>query len=276
MTTDASFGASQPSSMGVFGRGATDAAPSVLALLFGAGEQGVLYDPSNISTLFQDSAGTTPVTAAGQPVGRMLDLSGNGNHALQANASARPIYQTDGTLHWLAFNGISHSISTPTINFSATNELSILTALQPLSTGGVDMVLEMSPTADTNTGAIALLAPANSIPIRIYSKGNSGSGVNLLGGMYAAPNTHQVTSLSKISPPILTLRADGGANVISSTSTQGSGNYGNWPLYIGSRNNSSLFFQGNIYGLVVRNALTSGALLTGAETAMAAKAGLTV
>lgn len=43
--------------------------------LFSAGEQGVWYDPSDFSTLFQDAAGTTPVTAPGQSVGLMLDKS---------------------------------------------------------------------------------------------------------------------------------------------------------------------------------------------------------
>lgn len=46
-----------------------------IAALFAAGEQGVWYDPADFSTMFQDSAGTTPVTAAGQPVGLMLDKS---------------------------------------------------------------------------------------------------------------------------------------------------------------------------------------------------------
>jgi hypothetical protein len=32
-------------------------------LLFANGEQGVWYDPSDFSTVFQDAAGTTPVTA---------------------------------------------------------------------------------------------------------------------------------------------------------------------------------------------------------------------
>lgn len=43
--------------------------------LFSAGEQGAWYDPSDFSTMFQDSAGTTPVTAVEQPVGLMLDKS---------------------------------------------------------------------------------------------------------------------------------------------------------------------------------------------------------
>lgn len=43
--------------------------------LFSKGEQGVYFDPSDISTLYQDAAGTTPVTAMEQPVGLMLDKS---------------------------------------------------------------------------------------------------------------------------------------------------------------------------------------------------------
>jgi len=61
---------------------------------FAASEQGVWYDPSDWSTLFQDSAGTAPVTAAGQPVGKMLDKSGRDNHASQGTATARPTFQT--------------------------------------------------------------------------------------------------------------------------------------------------------------------------------------
>lgn len=43
------------------------------ASLFAASEQGAWYDPSDLSTMFQDSTGTIPVTAVGQPVGLILD-----------------------------------------------------------------------------------------------------------------------------------------------------------------------------------------------------------
>lgn len=48
---------------------------AIVASIFANGEVGVAYDPNDLSTLFQDSAGTTPVTAAGQPVGLQLDKS---------------------------------------------------------------------------------------------------------------------------------------------------------------------------------------------------------
>lgn len=46
-----------------------------IAELFANGEQGVWYAPSDLSTLFQDTTGTIPVTGVEQPVGLMLDKS---------------------------------------------------------------------------------------------------------------------------------------------------------------------------------------------------------
>jgi hypothetical protein len=45
------------------------------ANLFANSEPGVWFDPSDLTTLFQDLIGTIPVTATGQPVGLMLDKS---------------------------------------------------------------------------------------------------------------------------------------------------------------------------------------------------------
>ena len=82
---------------------------ALIFALFGASEQGAFYIPRPIvngtQALFQDSAGTVPVTADGDPVGKMLDQSGNGNHAIQTVSGSRPVYRTDGTLHWLQGNG---------------------------------------------------------------------------------------------------------------------------------------------------------------------------
>ena len=86
--------------------------------LFINGEQGAWYDPSDLSTMFQDSAGTTPVTGVGQPVGLILDKSGNDNHASQATAASRPLLQNDGVNNYLAFDGVDDRLSTSAINMS--------------------------------------------------------------------------------------------------------------------------------------------------------------
>lgn len=52
-----------------------DAYARLVRDMFANGEQGGWYDPADLSTLFQDAGGTTPVTALGQPVGLILDKS---------------------------------------------------------------------------------------------------------------------------------------------------------------------------------------------------------
>ena len=46
-----------------------------------AANNGLLFDIGDMSTMYQDAAGTIPVTAVEQPIGKILDKSGNGNHA---------------------------------------------------------------------------------------------------------------------------------------------------------------------------------------------------
>ena len=61
--------------------------------LFSGGQRGVWYDPSDLATMFQESTGVTAVTADGQPVGLMLDKSGNTTDASQPVATKRPTYK---------------------------------------------------------------------------------------------------------------------------------------------------------------------------------------
>jgi len=90
------------------------------AFLFAGSIAGAWYDPSDIDTLFQDSAGTTPVTTSGQPVGLMLDKSGRANHATQATAAARPTYQTGPARATLDKVDDRLSVTVPTGGFTGT------------------------------------------------------------------------------------------------------------------------------------------------------------
>lgn len=62
-----------------------------IANLFAAGQAGAWYDYGLLTQEYQDSAGTTPVTAVEQPLGKVNDLSGRNNHLTQATAGARPV-----------------------------------------------------------------------------------------------------------------------------------------------------------------------------------------
>lgn len=48
---------------------------SLIKSLFANNEQGFAYDPNDLTTMFQDAAGTVPVTGVGQPLGLVLDKS---------------------------------------------------------------------------------------------------------------------------------------------------------------------------------------------------------
>lgn len=70
----------------------------------------VLYDVSDIATLYQSGTRAAPgtsVTADGDPVGLVLDKSGNNYDLAQATASSRPIYKIDGSgKPYLLFDGV--------------------------------------------------------------------------------------------------------------------------------------------------------------------------
>lgn len=72
---------------------------------------GAYYDPSVMSSLFQDAAAAVPVTAAGQSVRRMNDLSGNGKHMIAPSDAARPVLTSevvDGVTYWyLLVDGVN-------------------------------------------------------------------------------------------------------------------------------------------------------------------------
>jgi hypothetical protein len=73
--------------------------------LFSGGVAGGWWDPSDLSTLWKDTAGTSAVTSDGDAVARIDDKSGNGNNLLQATLANRPLYKTSGGLSWLLFDG---------------------------------------------------------------------------------------------------------------------------------------------------------------------------
>lgn len=61
------------------------------------------YDPSDVSTLFQDAAGTIAAASDGDQVQLMLDKSGNARSAVHVATNA-PILRISGAKTWLEFS----------------------------------------------------------------------------------------------------------------------------------------------------------------------------
>jgi len=58
--------------------------------------------------------------------------------------------------------------------------------------------------------------------------------------------------------------------------TNNTDNFGNYKLFIGERNASSLGFTGKLYGLIVRGALSTLEEVEGVEAYLATKAGVSL
>lgn len=122
------FGFDRPSFQSdYFGFGVALVTDDEIKLVFEGDKQGLFYDPSDLTTLFKDAAGTQPVTADGDPVGLIKDKSGNNNHATQAVSAARLVYRTDGILHWLEQDGVDDYMKTA--NFGLAQPVSMAFAM---------------------------------------------------------------------------------------------------------------------------------------------------
>lgn len=85
------------------------------------GRTAIAYDPQDLTTLYQDSAGTLPVYRPGTglvdpPVGLMLDKSGGGHHASQNTTTARQTLS--GRYNLLT---ATETLSTQSVTTTATN-----------------------------------------------------------------------------------------------------------------------------------------------------------
>jgi len=247
-----------------------------VAALFSAGEQGAWYDPSDFSTMFQDAAGTTPVTAVGQAVGRILDKSGRGNHATQTTDTKRPVLQQDANgKYYLLFDGIDDALQTANVNFTGTDKVTIWVGVRKLSDAAVGMLLELSASTVLNKQSFDIRAPStvstNNYFFRSGGTAPLGAADAIATG-YAAPITNVLTAIGQINNDVAILRVNA-IQAASSITDQGTGNYGNYPLYIGSRGGTTLPFNGRLYSLIIRGAQSTATQISTAETYVNSKTG---
>lgn len=183
-------------------------------------------------------------------------------------------YDQSGFLPRLAFNGASSGMySAASVDFSASDEMTVLAGLTKLSDATRGMIVELGP--DT-TASFAMQGPHNNLATTwaFYSRGSGGQAL-VAPSPYPAPETAVIRGLAKISAPSSAI-ARNGVQLAITAASQGTGNYGNHALYIGRRNNASLPYNGDIFQLIVRGALTSGADLTSAEQYVAQRTGVTL
>lgn len=91
-----------------------DAVDPIGAIIAAYQQASVWYDPSDLATMWQDTAGTIPAVV-GMPVARIDDKGNLGLHATQSVAASRPLLaRDDGGRLALWFDGIDDHLIIPT------------------------------------------------------------------------------------------------------------------------------------------------------------------
>lgn len=236
--------------------------------LFGGGEFGVWYDPSDYSTMWQDTAGTTPITGAGQLVARIDDKSGNGINLTQSDSSLRPTTRNSGDLKYLEFADPDYMLSG-----DFTDDLLIAgSGFAAASTSGADDLGwtcgEYETASVTDRIYICHDTRSNRLGV-LY--GPTGSVDTILLNSEMNTNPHVIGYVDEGS--ISRLYLDGTAQTDTGVPTD-SFSAGNRRIAMGDRSQFDGQFAGNIYGVIlIDRELTSGEI-SNLNTWLSNKAGI--
>ena len=235
------------------------------ASLFAGGTEGAWYDPSDLSTLFQDSAGTTPVTASGQPVGLMLDKSGNDNHATQAISAKRPIYTEGSGLAWLAFDGVGDAMGGPGLGVTSSALTTLYSATQS-GGGAVDLIFGVENTANNR--------------FQNFTDSSGARRTGIKGGGESAYPTYGDSSVNQIAGAVWNgsnvQNYINGAASGATSSFSGSIDLTDGTVYIGKSPSFSNRFTGIFRGGLLINRALSAEEVINFSAYLAAKSGVTL
>lgn len=240
-------------------------------LFEGGTYKGFWLDASNLSTLKQDTGGTTAVAADGDVVGYIADAAGSaGIFTRRVDDTCRPLYKVVSGNSCLRFDGSNDGFVGNAVADSyltGAQNLSVVCVAQPDSTGGATQCM----VNNTDGGGIY------SFQIRL-----SGAGLRLIGQSSLLYDQGITANEKRCYSGVLTgttqiLRRDGvqlGATGTTSMSAYGTGIDASigW-LDFGSPVD---FFKGDIYQLFIINRELTGADLTTLESYLAAKASITI
>ena len=171
---------------------------------------------------------------------------------------------------YLRFNGTNQWLQTNSIDFTATDKMTVFAGVRKLSDAAAGVITELAA-AQNIPGSISLIA-------REYASGDYGLDLRGKSGFtwqnysgFSAPVTNVLTAQYNQSGTTigqeLSLRANGASATLGGTFGGPNGNtvMANAPLYIGSRAGTSLFFNGHLYQLVIVGKQASPTEITDTE-----------
>ena len=224
------------------------------------------------------TAGTLTLTVLGSVTSADLRETndGVGVPAYQAVVTSTN-YATTGFLPYVRFDGVDDSLSTNSISFTSTDKMSVFAGVRKLSDAAGAILVELSATSNSNNGTFAVTAPAS--PASNYGFALRGDSVTIgrNATTYSSPITNTLTAQYDIGgSDYLTeigVRVNGVVPTLSGSGSSGAGNFGNYPLFIGRRNNASLPFNGQMYSMIIVGKAVTAGELSSTETYVNQKTG---
>ena len=225
-------------------------------------------DPSNLGTLFTDTAGTTRVTTDGQYVARINNAAGGSLSASQATASERLKYRTSSGLHWLEVDTADGSVNdfyTMSTPVSLTDDMTIYHSGLRSAAAGNNVGIADSTTA-------ARYSAWWTTDNKIYAGLPTGL---ITGAADTATGGFVLTTRRSNTGPTLTVRKNASAYLNTST---GVGATAGSMQYLFRVSGTYHTVNNRVYGLAVYSAAHANGSteLTKLETYFGAKAGLTI
>lgn len=157
-------------------------------------------------------------------------------------------YDTAGFPAYLRADGTDDSGSTNSIDFTSTDKITVFAGVRKLSDAATGVPVELNVGTGRGTFGFSAPSPMPANNYRWYSNGTAF--ISVVASGFTSPIANVLTGTGDISGDSAILRVNG-AQAASNTGDQGTGNYGNYPLYLFARNNASLYFNGRLYGLIV-------------------------
>lgn len=258
--------------LGLPGRGLAASAWTP-ASLFAASEAGGWYDPSDLATVWQDSARTTP-GAVNSPVGALDDKSGNGNHLLQATAGARPILRQSGAFFYLERDGVDDFLASgATLTLAAGWTMAVAASYPSGADTATRGIFTLSST--TTNYFIVGFRQSNTTPRSALRGANGSPAVSLTtcsGTSYPAATPAVIASrFAALSHDI---RYNGTTQATLAT-TWDAQSLASAKLTFGGNNNAEAVAT-SLYAAVALKRIPNAAELASLESWLAAKAGVTL
>ena len=159
---------------------------------FFAGAPGGAWDYSDTSKIFTGSGGTGAISASLSPIGYCADLSGNGNHDIQATAAERPLYLSHSWFSGAVYDGSASQTATGAIDFSGTSVITVVIGMVSESNKASGVIVELGPSAAATNGTFYTVL-SNTNAARNFGFALRGTTVGALeGSTYQAPTATDV------------------------------------------------------------------------------------